>query len=153
MLQEKKQHDWAVRPLNNELGEALRAELLGWPGVTVRPMFGVMAFYRGKNILGCYVNRDLAQKKAAYMNRPGEPALVWIRLRRDDVARACRRPGIRTSRTGMSQWIELSLASRAALAEAVRWLGHAYQHPPRGSAKKKSPRRAAKRRMKHRARR
>jgi hypothetical protein len=135
--------DWATRPLEDELGEALRAELLGWPGVTIRPMFGVMAFYRGERILGCYVNRDLAQKKARYMNRPGEPPLVWVRLPRADVERACERPGIRTSRTGMSNWVELSLGSRALLEEAVRWFGRAYEHAPR--PKPKQRRRTAKR--------
>jgi len=40
--------DWSTRALEDELGEALRAELLGWPGVTSRPMMGCLAFCRGK---------------------------------------------------------------------------------------------------------
>ena len=49
--------DWTTRPLEDELGEALRAELLGWPSVTIRLMMGCVAFCRGKKMLGCYVNR------------------------------------------------------------------------------------------------
>jgi len=34
--------NWSTRPLDDELGEALRVELLGWPGVTARPMMGTL---------------------------------------------------------------------------------------------------------------
>lgn len=123
--------DWSLRPLEDELGEALRAELLGWPGVTIRPMMGCLAFSRGRQMLGCYVNRDLSKKKPAWMNRPGEPTLAWVRLRAEHAERALRRPGVQKARTGAVNWVEIPLDSRGALEEAVRWFGCAYKHPPR----------------------
>ena len=125
--------DLATRPLEDELGEALRAELLSWPGVTIRPMMGCLAFSRSKQMLGCYVNRELSKKKPPWMNRPGEPTLVWVRLREDDTERALRRPGVRKARTGAVNWVEIPLASRRLLEEAVRWFGRAYEHPPRAT--------------------
>jgi hypothetical protein len=156
----------AVRPLDDELAEALRAELLTWPGVAPRSMFGTLSFFRGKQMLGCYVSRDLIKKspKPPWVNRPGEPPIVWIRLRRDDAERALARPGVRPdwwartqqpvreSRLGFAGWVEVPLDSRAALAEAVRWLGTAYERPPR-SAPKRKPRSAAPRRKTNRKRR
>jgi hypothetical protein len=133
----KRESDWATRPLEDELGEALRAELLSWPGVAARPVMGCLAFFRGKRMLGCYANRALSTKKPEWLNRPGEPTFVWIRLREADAARALRRRGVRPSRLEFVNWIEVSLGSRAMLAEAVRWLGTAYEHPPRTTIKKK----------------
>lgn len=121
--------DWTTRPLEDELGEALRAELLGWPGVTARPVMGCLAFFRGKpatagakaaHMLGCYVNRDVAKKKTEWLNRAGEPTFVWVRLRKEDAERALRRPGVTQSRLGFPGWIGIPLESRAMLAEAVR---------------------------------
>src|SRR5712692_5198670 len=122
--------DWATRPLEDELGEALRAELLGWPGVFPRPMMGTLAFFRGKQMIGCYVNRALAKKKPNWLNPQGEPTLVWVRLRAQDADRALMRLGVSRCRLGFVGWIEIRLESRGMLEEAVRWLGHAYEHPP-----------------------
>jgi hypothetical protein len=48
---------------------------------------------------------------------------------------------IRASRLGFAGWIEIPLDSRAALEEAVRWFGRAFERPPRPQlAKRKSPR-------------
>jgi hypothetical protein len=152
---------WAFRPLGNELAEALRAELAGWPGVTARGMMGTLSFFRGKQMLGAYVSRDLLKKpvKPDWVNRPGEPPFVWVRLRLDDKLRALRRPGVRAegaqrlpegekvqaSRLGFAGWIEIPLDSRAALEEAVRWFGCAYERPPRRAlAPRKSRQRARK---------
>jgi len=131
-----RESDWRTRPLDDELGEALRAELFTWPGVTVRPMMGTLGFWRGKRMLGCYVNRDLSKRKPPWLNLPGEPTLVYIRLREDDAARALRRPSVAPARLGGRAWVEIPLASRPNLEEAVRWFGIAYEHAPRIARKK-----------------
>lgn len=153
---DRAQESWAFRPLGNELGEALRAELTGWPGVQARAMMGTLSFFRGKQMLGCYVSRELIKKpvKPPWVNRPGEPPFVWVRLRLDDKQRALRRPGVRAegaersereqsckhkasaekvrhARLGFAGWVEIPLAPRESLAEAVRWFGCAFQRPPR----------------------
>lgn len=129
--------EWTTRPLDDELGEALRAELLGWPGVRARPVMGCLTFFHGKHMLGSYVNRDVAKKKAEWLNRAGEPTFVWVRLRKADAERALRRAGVVQSRLGFPGWIEIPLESRTMLAEAVRWFGRAYEHPPQTVPKKR----------------
>lgn len=130
--------DWRTRPLEDELGEALRAELLSWPGVVIRPMMGALGFWRRKRMLGCYVNRDLSKRKPSWLNRPGEPALAYIRLGEADAERALRRPSVAPARLGANDWIGIPLVSRDELEQAVRWFGIAYEHPPaRAAAKRK----------------
>jgi hypothetical protein len=125
-------------PLNDELGEALRAELLAWPGVSARPMMGTLSFFRGKQLLGGYVNRALTKSKAKWLNSPGEPTLAWVRLRPEDAQRALGRPGVGKCRLGFCGWIEVPLDSRDLLQEAVRWFGEGYEHPPRKAVARKS---------------
>ena len=131
--------DWATRPLDNELGEALRAEILGWPDISIRPMMGTMTFCRGKNMLGCFVNRALFKKgkqPPRWANGAGEPPFVWVRLGPEDRQSALARPLVRPPRLNMKTWIEISLSSREALEEAVRWFGITYERPPRTAKKK-----------------
>jgi hypothetical protein len=104
-------------------------------------MMGCLAFCRGRQMLGCYVNRALSKKKPPWMNRPGEPPLAWVRLGEADLARALKRPGIGPARTGARTWVEIALDSRGNLAEAVRWFGRTYEHAPRASAKRGARRR------------
>jgi hypothetical protein len=129
--------NWALRPLNDELGEALRAELSGWPGMKLRPMMGTLSYFRGKSFLGCYVNRELVKSRPDWVNRNGEPPFACIRLRAEDAAKALQRPGISKSRMAFAGWVEVPLASRKLLEEAVRWFGRAYERPHRAARKRK----------------
>ena len=124
--------DWNLRPLDDELGEALRAELLGWPEIKTRPMMGCLGFFRHKQFLGAYVNRNLPRKKPEWVNRPDEPTFVWVRLRPDDAARAMKVPWLKQCRLEFAGWVEIPLDSRKMLEEAVRWFGRAYERvaPP-----------------------
>ncbi len=139
--------DWTTRPLEDEWGEILRAELLSWPKVAARPMMGALAFFhdnprlrRGEQMLGCYVNRALSKKKPDWLNRRDEPTHAIVRLRMEDAERALKRKGVRPSRLGFDGWVEIDLTSRKTLEEAVRWFGAAYEHPPPNIAKKKKKR-------------
>ncbi len=123
--------DWSFRPLDDELGEALRAELLSWPNVTLRPVMGTLGFFRGRRMLGCYVNRALSKKNPDWLNRPGEPTHAVVRLRLADAERALKRPGVVPPRLGFAGWVEISLVSRESLEESVRCFGIAYEKPPR----------------------
>jgi hypothetical protein len=132
--------DWSTRPLEDELGEVLRAELLSWPSVQARPMMGALAFFRGKQMLGCYVNRALSKKKPQWLGRAGDPTYAWMRLRPADAERALKRKAVRPSRLGFTGWVEVELSSRAHLEEAVRWFGCAYERPPHSAKRKKKKR-------------
>lgn len=131
--------DWSTQPLEDELGEVLRAELLSWPGIHARPVMGTLAFFHGKRMLGCYVNRVLAKKKTPYLNRPDEPTFVWVRLRPADAERALRRKLVQSCRLDFQGWVEVALDSRDHLEEAVRWFGRAYEHPPRPPKRTRKP--------------
>jgi len=122
--------DWSTRPLDDELGEVLRAELLSWPGIQARPVMGTLAFFHGKRMLGCYGNRALAKRRTSYLNRSDELTFVWVRLRPADAERALRRKLVQPCRLGFQGWVEVGLDSRDHLEEAVRWFGRAYEHPP-----------------------
>ncbi len=135
--------DWTIRPLDDELGEALRAELLGWPEIKARPMMGCLAFFRKKHFLGAYVNRNLPKKKPDWVNRPDEPTFVWVRLRPDDASRALKVPWLKQCRLEFAGWVEIPLDSRKMLEEAVHWFGRAYERSAGPNAKP-----AAKRRVK-----
>ena len=140
--------DWSLRPLGDELGEALRAELLGWPEVKARPMMGCLAFFHKKNFLGAYVNRNLPKKKPEWVNRPDESTFVWVRLRPDDASRAMKVPWLKQCRLEFAGWVEIPLDSRKMLEEAVRWFGRAYERaaPPakqRASHARRRPRKRA----------
>src|SRR2546422_11522305 len=119
--------DWSLRPLDDELGEALRAELLSWPAVTLRPMMGTLGFWRGQRMLGCYANRDLSKRKPAWLNRPGEPTLVYIRLREDDAARALRQPSVAPARPRARARGGVPPASGGKLEESLRRFGVAFE--------------------------
>ena len=136
---------WATRPLDDELGDALRAELLGWPGVNVRTVMGCLAFFRGKQFLGCYVNRNLPRKKPSWLNRPDEPTFVWVRLRPDDAARAMKMSRLRKCRMDFVGWVEIPLDSRKMLTQAVRWFGRAYERAGTESRERARKRRSEKR--------
>jgi hypothetical protein len=123
--------DWALRALDDELGEALSAELLSWPGMTARPIMGTLGFSRGRRLLGYYANRGLSRKKPAWLNRTGEPTYACVRLRLADAERALQRPGVVPGRLGFHGWVEIPLVSRDSLEESVRCFGTAYEKRPR----------------------
>jgi len=125
--------DWSIRPLDDELGEALRAELLSWPGVTVRPVMGTLGYVCGRRQLGYYANRELSLKKPVWLNRIGEPTYACVRLRLADTERILKRPGVVPARLSFPGWVEISLNSRDSLEESVRCFGIAYEKPPRNA--------------------
>ncbi len=134
---------WTTRPLDDELGEALRAELLSWPNVTGRAMMGSLAFFRKKQMLGCYVSRTLSSAKPEWMNKRDEPTFAIVRLRVEDAERALKRKRTRAFRLGFPGWVEIDLDSRDSLAEAVRWFGIACENPPPTKPRRKKKKQLA----------
>jgi hypothetical protein len=49
----------------------LEQELLGWPGVTARPMFGMRALYRGTAIFAMLPNLRALENPSAIAYKPG----------------------------------------------------------------------------------
>ena len=89
----------------------LEAEISVWPQVSSRPMFGMMAFYRGKKIFAALPRTRAAETEFSLLIKlPGVPG---ARLR------SASGPG--------AGWLTFEMTSPADIAEALRRLERAYQ--------------------------
>jgi len=82
-----------------------------WPQVTTRPMFGMLAFYRGKKIFAALPRTRAAETESSML----------IKL-----------PGRRHARLGSASgpgagWTTFEMNSSDDIAEALRWLRSAYR--------------------------
>jgi hypothetical protein len=89
----------------------LEDELVSWPHVTTRPMFGMVAFYRSQRIFAA-----LPRTRAA-----NTPFSLMLKLpkTRDERLKAGRGPG--------ASWVTFAMEAETDLPEALRLLGRAYQ--------------------------
>ena len=88
----------------------LEEEVLAWPDVTAKPLFGMRGFYHGKRIFAA-----IPRTKAA-----GSARSVLIKL-----------PGVSDKRLKSSSgpgnnWVAFELESDADISEALQWLERAY---------------------------
>lgn len=102
----------------------LESELLSWPGVIPKRMFGFRALYRGKRIFAALPNSRGFGPEACILLKfdPMPPALLQ---------RAESDSRIRGNTPGKG-WLSFALASDPDLRDALEWLNHSYE-----SAKKK----------------
>jgi hypothetical protein len=98
---------------------ALAEELRGWPGVTSRPMFGLIALYRGKQIFA-------ALPRTRGMGSPSSVAFKLSKAGPRVLARLRGEERISTSVMQASRWFVFELASDRDLKDALEWLGRAY---------------------------
>jgi hypothetical protein len=97
----------------------LGAELEGWPGVTTKPMFGFVSFYRGREIFA-------ALPKTRAMNSANAILFKLRRASPRDLAKLRRDPRAQVSGKGMAGWQSLEVGSTADLKHALGWLDRAY---------------------------
>ena len=88
----------------------LEEEVSSWPGVTSRPMFGLVAFYRAKRIFA-------AIPRTRAVNTP-YTLLLKLDAADDDRLIASSGPG--------SRWAGFEMASADDIAAALALLGRAY---------------------------
>jgi hypothetical protein len=94
-----------ARRLNRALGD--------WPGVRITPMFGRWGYFAGDRLFACFPLREKERD-------------LWIRLTREDQARALREEGVRPHRRFAGRgWIELDVREDADVPRALRWLRRA----------------------------
>ncbi len=93
---------------------SLNATLGGWTGVRITPMFGRWGYFAGPTLFACFPVKEKEHD-------------LWIRLTREDQARALRdeavRPHRRFARRG---WVEMTVASEDDVERALRWLRRSY---------------------------
>ncbi len=100
----------------------LEEEVSTWPHVTSRPMFGMLAFYRRKNIFAA-----LPRTRAAET-----PFSILIKLPnvRDERLTVGRGPG--------ANWVTFAMQSSTDIPDALGWLGRAYERA-QGSRRRTTP--------------
>jgi len=89
----------------------LEEEVTTWPQVSTKPMFGMVALYRGKNIFAA-----VPRTRAAETERS-----VLVKL-----------PGVKDKRLKRASgpgagWVPFEIDSESDIAEALRWLERAYE--------------------------
>ncbi len=89
----------------------LEQELLAWPEVSAKPMFGMIGFYHGKSIFAAIPRTRAAETARTLLIKL--PGLDDKRLKRASG------PG--------SGWISYELESANDITEALTWLERAYE--------------------------
>jgi hypothetical protein len=100
----------------------LRNELITWPQVATRPMFGLRGFYRHKKIFAALpVTRAIRNPNSLIFRiQPMPPDLL---------KRAKKEPRIDTeNRVPSAKWFTFELNSEADFRDALWWLNQAYDH-------------------------
>ncbi|HTT31966.1 MAG TPA: hypothetical protein VMH48_00050 [Methylomirabilota bacterium] len=99
----------------------LEKELLGWPQVSAKPMFGMMGIYRRKKIFAALpVSRGLTSSNSIILRFVPFPAGLLERAKKE--------PRIGTGRTLKAKnWTSFELSAESDLRDALWWLNQAYE--------------------------
>jgi len=105
----------------------LESEVVSWPGVIAKRMFGFRALYRGKRIFAALPHSRGFGPNAPVLLKfdPIPPAL--LKRAEDDVRLHANRPG--------KGWFSFTLASDTDLHDALRWLNHCYESAKGGHSR------------------
>ena len=106
-------------PISEEMKQwsaLLKAEISGWPGVSTRPMFGMLGQYRGRTIFaGLPVTRGFdTPDSIIFRFDPMPPDLQQRALTEPRIS-----PGTR--------WLSFEIHSTQDLHDAIWWLNQAYE--------------------------
>lgn len=98
----------------------LESELLSWPQVTARPMFGMIGFYRqGKIFAAIPRNRNPGNIDAVLVKLQGASEKV--------AAQALSHPKAITTAMPKAGWICLAMDSLDDVREMLQWFSRAYE--------------------------
>ena len=104
----------------------LESELLSWPGVIAKRMFGLRALYRGKRIFAALPNsRGFGPDAPLLLKFDPMPPSVMKRAENDTRLRA--------NSPGKGRF-SFTLASDTDLHDALEWLSQAYESAKQGKA-------------------
>ena len=119
-------------PVSEEMREwsaLLEREVLGWPGVDARPMFGFKSLYRNNVIFAALPrSRGLMNSSSFIFKLDPVPAALAERVKGESrIDNAQNAPGKR--------WFSFQLNSSDDLRDALWWLDQAYQNAKARSGK------------------
>ena len=118
----------------------LEEEMSGWPGVTHRPMFGLVGYYRDQRIFAAIPRTRAADTPFSLLIKLHSTTQKRHSTQRPRAGGPAKRP--RGAGTGLpeaggprvakgagpgSGWITLAMESEADLAQALQLLGRAYE--------------------------
>ena len=96
----------------------LAEELQHWPGVTTKPMFGLVGFYRGKTIFAALPkSRALGSPNAVIFKLP--PSSKW----REQALKDSR---IQPGNMDTHKWFPFEVGSEGDLRDALLWFERAF---------------------------
>jgi hypothetical protein len=99
---------------------ALEAELIEWPRVSSRTMFGFNALYRGKRIFAVLPRtRGIGNSNSLAFKLEGIGPRILAGLTKD--------PRIKSTVMRASRWFAFEVSSDRDLKDALDWLGRAYE--------------------------
>ena len=105
----------------------LESELLSWPGVIAKRMFGLRALYRGKRIFAALPNsRGFGPAPCILVKFDPMPPAILKRAESD--------LRVRTNSPGKG-WFSFTLASDTDLHDALDWLTHSYKAAKPGKSR------------------
>lgn len=105
----------------------LESEVLSWPGVIAKRMFGFHTLYRGKRIFAALPHSRGVGPDASVLLKldPVPPAL--LKRAESDVRLHANRPG--------RGWFSFALNSDTDLHDALGWLNHCYESAKGGRSR------------------
>jgi hypothetical protein len=105
----------------------LESELLSWPGVIAKRMFGFRAVYREKKIFAALPNSRGFGPEASMLLKfdPMPPALLQRALNDSRVH----------GNTPGKGWFSFTLSSDTDLHDALEWLNHCYESAKKGRSR------------------
>ena len=96
------------------LAARLNEALARWPGVKITPMFGRWGYCVGGRLFACFPLREKDHD-------------LWIRLDREDQAKALKTSGVAPHRRFAGKgWVEYEVLVPGDVSRALRWLGKSY---------------------------
>jgi hypothetical protein len=105
----------------------LESELLSWPGVITKPMFGFRGVYRGKGIFAAIPrSRGFGSATSILLKFKAMPPALLQHAERDNRLH---------SNTPGKGWFSFTLSSDTDLHDALGWLNHAYESAKGGHSR------------------
>ena len=109
--------------------EYLFTELLSWPAVTAKPMFGLRAVYRGKAIFAALpATRALNTSCSVSFKLPTKTPTTLKLLEADD--------RIVTSDLKTHNWMSFEIRSDRDIPDAIEWFARAYEQAGKAASAK-----------------